>query len=251
MYLNNISNERAAETSDFLIKDSAKNSPHNIWLTAQRREIFSNINPFLEKVALSAGDYIHQPDDAVDYIYFPQTAVISEFQILKDGRAVGLSLHGNESILGLLSIFNSCPADMWTQVLLSGSAYKIKAEIFKTQVLQYQTLQKLMFEYVNSYTKQLMQRVVCNSYHTLEERFCSFLLMLQHYRKNCNLSITQEQIAYFLGTHRPSVTQIAQTLRTKKVINYVRRNLMILDRAGLNSLACDCNAENQILAEND
>lgn len=243
MYLNVVPNERAQEISNPLINSAYNTSPHNIWLAAQCREVFLNIAPFLEEVSFSAGDYIHQPDDAVDYIYFPETAVISEFQILKDGRAVGVCLHGNESILGLSSVFDAQPAENWTQVLLSGSASKIKAETFKSRLLQHQALQMSMFEYINDHIKQLTQRVVCNSYHTLEERFCAFLLMLQDCRKNCNLSITQEQIAYFLGTHRPSVTQIAQSLRNRKIINYLRRNLMILDREKLEELACDCHAE--------
>jgi CRP-like cAMP-binding protein len=252
MYLNNISNERIPLDSTSPINSFPQCSPQNIWLSAQQREVISKIAPFLGKVAFSAGDYIHQPDDSTDYIYFPETAVISEFQILKDGRAVGTSLYGDESILGLLSIFDSHPADTWTQVLLSGSAYRIKAEIFKAKLMQHQSLQMLMFEYVNNHIKQLTQRVVCNSYHTLEERFCSFLLMMQERRKNCGLSITQEQIAYFLGTHRPSITQIAQNLRTRKIINYARRNLVINDREKLKEAACDCYVknENQTLPDN-
>ena len=220
--------------------EKTKSTTEYARLADQSNGLFEQITPFLEKVNFSAGEYIHQPDDSVDYIYFPETAVISEFEILSDGRAVGISLHGSKSILGVSSVFDLHPADNWTQVLLSGSAYKIKSEIFKTKLLQHQSLQLLMFEYVNNQIKQLTQRVVCNSYHNLEERFCAFLLMLHGYRKDSHLSITQEQIAYFLGTNRPSVTQVAQALRRRKIINYLRRNINILDCSKLKEFACDC-----------
>lgn len=240
MYLNTITNEQGQENLNFFTKIAPKTSPHNTWLNACRNANLPKFASILERVSLSAGDYIYQPEDQVDYIYFPETAVVSEFQILKDGRAVGTSLHGNESIIGLSAIFDAQPATNWTQVLLSGNAYRIKTEVFKTTILHHQKLQMLMFEYINNHVRQLSQKIVCNSYHSIEERLCVLLLTLQDLLKTGIFSITQEQIAYFLGTHRPSVTQIASALRTKKTINYVRRNLTILDRTKLKILACDC-----------
>lgn len=226
--------------SNQLGRANGKAVNQNVRLPDPSNDIFSTIAPFLEKVSYAAGDYIHQPNDQIDHIYFPETAVISEFEILKDGRAVGLSLHGNESVLGLSSVFGSNSADNWTQVLLSGSVYKIKSETFKKILLRHQTLQLSVLEYLDTHTKQLAQKIVCNSYHTIEERLCTLLLTLQDCRKNRALLITQEQIAYFLGAHRPTVTQAALTLRAKKVISYIRKNLTIINRPGLEDLACDC-----------
>jgi len=41
------------------------------------RELFSKLQPSLRSVYLSADQYLYMQDDRLDYIYFPETAVIS------------------------------------------------------------------------------------------------------------------------------------------------------------------------------
>lgn len=215
----------------------------NYLLAAQSDEVLLKLLPFLERVSFSSRENIYQPDDNVDYVYFPETAVISEFQILKDGRTVEIAMTGREGGIGLLSLYGSHPASNWTQVSVAGSAFKLKSKFLKNEILQDQSFQKPLLKFINNYVIQISQRAVCNSYHTLEERFCSWLLMIHDRRGNNKLSLTQEQIARFLGSHRPSITHIAQSLRTKKIIEYVRGQLLILNRQELENIACDCHLD--------
>ena len=55
--------------------------------------------------------------------------------------------------------------------------------------------------------------------------------------------LTQEQIARVLGVYRPSVTCIAQSLRDAGLIDYVRGNIIILDREALRERGCGCYSE--------
>src|SRR5436189_6375307 len=64
----------------------------NRLLAAQEEEVLDELLPFMETVSLSGGDYIYQPDDPVEFLYFPETAVISEFQILEDGRTIEFAM---------------------------------------------------------------------------------------------------------------------------------------------------------------
>jgi Mn-dependent DtxR family transcriptional regulator len=54
------------------------------------------------------------------------------------------------------------------------------------------------------------------------------------------LSATQEQISLHLGVNRPSLTLIAQSLRSKGLIEYRRGKVEILNRAALEKAACEC-----------
>jgi len=212
-------------------------------LASQSEEIFAELHPYLESISFAGGDYVYQPGDAVDFIYFPETAIASEFQILEDGRMIEIAMTGNEGVLGLMPVFNSHTAVNWTQISVSGTAAKLNRTIFEKKLFRHPAFQTKMFEYIGEYITQISQRSVCNCYHHIEQRFCSWLLMLQERKRSNKLQLTQEQIARSLGVHRPSLTHIAQHLREKKVINYARGKIYILDQAELRRFACPCSSE--------
>lgn len=74
--------------------------------------------PLMEKVQLEKDQYVYQPDDLINYIYFPIDAVITEYQILHSGKTIELSLIGWEGIVGGRSVFNSEVSHNWFQVLI-------------------------------------------------------------------------------------------------------------------------------------
>ena len=224
-------------------KAPAKRFSGNHLLAALPEAAFDALYPHLESVCLSGSDYIYQPGDHVDFVYFPETAVISEFQILEDGRTVEIAMTGNEGVLGLLPLFNAGTAINWTQVSVNGTAAKINSRIFEQKIAQHPEFQKMLFEYITDYVRQISQRSVCNSYHVIEQRFCSWLLMIQDRKQSNKIPLTQEQIARSLGVHRPSLTHIAQNLRAKKIIDYVRGKIYILNRTELENSACACFSE--------
>jgi CRP-like cAMP-binding protein len=220
-----------------------KRFTNNQLLAAQTKEVYEELLPDLESVSLAGGEYLYQPGDRVDFIYFPETSIISEFSILEDGRTVEIAMTGNEGLLGLLPLYNSGNAINWTQVSVGGTAAKINSRILDKKISRHPVFQRLLFEYITKYVRQISQRSVCNSYHVIEQRFCSWLLMIQDRKKSNKIPLTQEQIARSLGVHRPSLTHIAQNLRAKKIIDYVRGKIYILNRAELENSACACFSE--------
>lgn len=215
----------------------------NHLLSAGFDQIFMNLSAFMENVTFKGNEYLYNPGDDIKYVYFPETAVISEFQILEDGRTVEIAMTGKEGILGFMPLLKCYSTNNWTQVFVSGRAYRLSAQIFESEIVKNPKLQTVVFDYIGEYIRQVSQRSVCNSYHTIEQRFCSWLLMIQS-RKNSNrLPLTQEQIARSLGVHRPSVTHIAQNLRERKIIDYVRGKIIISDCEKLEETACDCYLE--------
>jgi CRP-like cAMP-binding protein len=195
---------------------------------------------YMEQVYLDQNESIYQPDDAIRYLYFPQTSVFSEFQILEDGKTIEVAMTGSEGIVGFSTVFNPFRSPHWAQASIAGNALRIDAEVFRQEFAGCDLLQKGLFEFVNSYIGQISQRVICSTHHLVEERLCCWLLMLHDRCGTDKLQMTQEQIARFLGVHRPSVTLITQSLREKEVIDYKRGKIFILDRAKLENMACFC-----------
>ncbi len=215
----------------------------NHLLAAQSRDVFTRLLPYLERVSFSENKSIYQPGDLVDYVYFPESAIMSEFHILEDGGTLEIAMTGREGVVGALSVFNNNPATNWTQVLVAGNALKIKSRILREEISRAgSSLQSKLFDCINVYIGQISQRAVCNIRHSLEQRFGSWLLMLARH-KSGKLPLTQEQIARSLGVHRPSITHIAQSLRECGAIEYRRGSIFISSREKLEAYACGCYSE--------
>jgi CRP-like cAMP-binding protein len=224
----------------FLESFAVKKTSFNQLLRSLNSVDFARLHPYLEPVSLSSGESLYQPQDRIRYIYFPESAVISDLQMLEDGRTVEVSMTGKEGVVGLSSVFSSQTAANWTEVVVPGNALKLNAQILKQEFGSNISLQASLLGYVNSYIEQISQKVICNNYHQLKERFCSWLLMLQNRNGGNRFLLTHEQIARFLGVHRPGISHITLKLREKGIIDYRRGQIIILKHRELENLTCSC-----------
>ncbi len=209
-------------------------------LAALPADELAGLLPFAETVDFSAEENIYQPDDTVRYVYFPETAVFSQLQILEDGNTVEVAMVGSEGVVGLQAIIGLPTANCWTETRVAGKALKISTEVVRREFNGSGLLHAEILGYVNAYIEQIFQKAVCNLHHQLKERFCSWLLMLQDRKKSDEFSLTQEQIARLIGVNRPSFSCIAIELRQRKIISYSRGQIVILDRRALERAACSC-----------
>lgn len=220
---------------------SSENFSKNKILSALPAEVFAKLLPHLQTISIASGENVYHSGDNGYYVYFPETAVFSQLNVLEDGRTVETAMIGSEGFLGISTVL-SCENNsaLWTQAIIGGNALRINASIFKQEFQTCGFLHTSFLEYLNFYIKQITQKAVCNNHHLIEERFSTWLLMLDDRCGNDRLVLTHEQIAHFLGVHRPSVTCIAQDLRQNGIIDYCRGRINILDRQKLEMSACEC-----------
>ncbi len=199
--------------------------------------------PELRAVRLGKEQYIYQQGEDIDHVYFPETAVVSEFMILEDGRMVEVAMTGREGSIGLNVLCSATTSASCVQVSQAGVASRIEISAFRRLMRVYPEVAQYFLPHLETYIRFLSQRAICNMYHSVEERLCTWLLMLQDRSQRTMLKLTHEQIARTLGVYRPSVTCIALDLRKQDVIDYSRGGITIEDRVGLQRLACDCYTE--------
>lgn len=216
----------------------------NLILRVIPREMFEALRPYLRRVNTRKEQFLYQQDDELDTVYFPETAVISELHILEDGRMVEIAITGREGVLGISALYHArSRVANCVQVTQAGSVLKIETAMLKKVCKMYPRLLSLLHSSFERYIRQISQKAVCNMYHSVEERFCTWLLMVRNRSGNTQLRLTHEQIARILGVYRPSVTCIALDMRKKNLIDYSRGRLSIADCGEMESHACNCYAE--------
>ncbi len=218
---------------------TVENAVANRLLAALPSGDFERLLPLMQLVFIKTGEVVYQPEGNCDYIYFPETAVFSQMSILENGKTIETAMIGSEGMLGISSVLDFHPTNFWTQALAGGSAFKMSRQIFRQETMLGGRLQTVFLKYVNAYIKQLSQRAVCNNHHCIENRFSTWLLMLADRSNRVKLALTQEQIATALGVQRPSVTGIAQNLRNRGIIEYLRGHIVV-NRRKLKAAACEC-----------
>jgi CRP-like cAMP-binding protein len=217
---------------------------NNLVLKSLPAEAYALLEPFMKTVSLAKEQFLYQEDGRLEYLYFPITAVVSEFKILEDGRMVEIAVTGREGAIGLSSMFSpSHLAPNCTQVTQAGTAKRIDAVNFERILRSNPALRESLIMFVDPYIRQISQKAICNMYHSVKERLCTWLLMVQDRCGRSTLNLTHEQIARTLGVYRPSITCIAQELRDKGLIDYSRGGISICDREQVEEAACTCYME--------
>lgn len=206
-------------------------------------ELFKKIQPNLRSVYLSEEQFLYMQDDKLDYVYFPETAVVSEFRTLDDGRMVEVTLTGHEGAVGLMALFCKSRVANCTQISQAGSAVRIESSVLEKMLRLHPEMMALLSQEFDHYIRQISQRSICNMYHSVKERFCTWLLLVQDRCGKKTLKLTHEQIARILGVYRPSITCIALEMRKKGLITYSRGGLSISDRDKVEQSACGCYSE--------
>jgi len=218
--------------------------PSNLILKALPADTYDLLEPYMKTVMLTKEQFIYQEDGRLDFLYFPVTAVVSEFKILEDGRMVEIAVTGREGAIGLSSMFSgSHLAPNCTQITQAGTAMRIDIVNFERVLHSNDKLREGLSHYMELYIRQISQKAICNMYHSVKERLCTWLLMVQDRCGRSNLCLTHEQIARTLGVYRPSITCIAQELREMKLIDYSRGGISICNRHDVEEVACTCYAE--------
>ena len=201
---------------------------------------FVHLLQFLEPISLSAGQNLFKPGESMQYVYFPESAVISHMHFLENGSSVATTVIGNDGIVGFTSVFDSAPIWCWVEVTIAGNAVRVKPEILRTEFGRGGTLQRLMLAHMRDQLAQMSQPAVCQGHHIRRDRLCTWLLMVQDRLSDQALPLTHERMAQHLGARRAGVSGACNALRDLGIIKYRRGQLRIVNRDLLERLACEC-----------
>ena len=201
---------------------------------------YQRLLPHLEQVNLSSGDVVHQPNETVTEVYFPQSAIFSLVVVMSDRTTSEISLVGNEGVVSLPVILGSDFLNTSSVVQVSGTALKLSADIVRQEFQRGEELQWSVLLYTRTYLAHISQIAACSSLHNIEQRLARCLLLANNCIQQDTLPLTQKSLSLMLGVRRASVTETAISLQKRKIIQYSRGKIKIINRSALEAIACEC-----------
>lgn len=214
--------------------------PTNQLLAALPKDEYQRLLPKLEPFPLVFGEVIYEPGDLIRDVYFPTSGIISLLAAVEDRATLEVGIVGREGIVGLPVFMGVKTSGNRAVVQGAGAAMKMKANDFRNECENGGSFPRLLRRYTHSRLTQIAQSAACNRFHPIDARLARWLLMTRDRMGTDEFRLTQEFLSNMLGVRREGVNKAAGALQQKDLISYTRGNLLILDRAGLNAIACHC-----------
>lgn len=214
--------------------------PINQLLSSLSPKEYQVLEPHLEEVSLPLGKVLYELSEPIEFVYFPNHAMVSLVSIMENGATTEVGMIGNDGMVGIPVFLGGNSTTNRAVVQIAGSAMRMDANILKTNFRRGGELQQILLLYTQAFLTQVSQTATCNRLHSLEERLARWLLLAHDCALKDELLLTQEYIANMLGTRRASVTVAAGLLQQSGLIQYSRGKIKILNRSGLQTSACEC-----------
>jgi CRP-like cAMP-binding protein len=203
---------------------------------------YALLAPNLATVELERGRLLYDPGDRIESVFFPHDGVISLMTLMDNGAAIEGATIGREGALGLQAAVTPRRSLARAIVQTPVKASRISAAALHEAWAKSARLRELIERHTEALFGHTLQSVGCNALHSVEARFCRWLLTCHDRISTDTIALTQEFLADMLGVQRTTVTAVARSLQEKGVIRYRRGVVDIIDRSGLEALTCECYA---------
>jgi len=214
----------------------------NSVLAALPRPVYDSLKSGLETVKLKFGEILYEPGEVIRNVYFPSDSLVSLLTLVDQRSALEVGMVGREGMVGMALTLGSPISPVRALVQGAGTALRMKATRFQEEFKRSPLLQRGLYTYLNALMAQITQTAACNRFHQVEGRLARWLLMTSDRVRSDKFELTQEFLSHMLGVRRVGVTAAASALQQRKLIEYQRGHITILDHAGLEAASCPCYA---------
>jgi CRP-like cAMP-binding protein len=216
---------------------------------ALRNSLIEKLSPDDRAALISAsslydfkvGHVFLEAGDAVEYVYFVTSGIISAVAAMEDGRTVEVFMVGREGVTHP-SATGTDSIHTYSRHAAQADGQSRRIEVAKLRDLSNARpgLRTIVAEYASGLQAELEQSGACNALHRAEQRFAKWLLRCHDRIDGDTLNLTQEYLGSMLGSQRTTVNEAAQTLQKAGAIVYSRGKITIVDRTALERIACEC-----------
>src|SRR5262249_49726744 len=151
-------------------------STGNLMLDVLPQEEFKYVQESLQLVQLAAGQTLSTQGEAVDYVYFPTTALVSCRAAGSQGEVIEIYAEGHEGVVEPASILTSIAA-VNAEVQIAGDAYRIRIDEICTLIRKTTELPRVLLRFAYSLAVRMVQATKCAMFHTVRQRLVLWLLL--------------------------------------------------------------------------
>ncbi len=226
---------KARRGRNSLLLESAR---ENRILQALPRDELAAMESDLTLVECRAGQVLDSTPGE-DRAYFPTSALLSPIAFLPDGHSIATRLVGPEGVAGL---YAPAGREMGLNLITvcGGEAIELRREAFWRHVGQSAKLSRAVAGEMSRAVTAFVLLVACGHFHSLEQRGSRLLLNVFDHLGGGPIRISQQVMADVLGVRRGSVTSMMNILRTRRIVESRRNEVVVVDRPALEQLSCDC-----------
>ncbi|WP_424375738.1 Crp/Fnr family transcriptional regulator [Limnohabitans sp.] len=182
---------------------------------------------------------IFRPYEAIQFVYFPVTAIIAMEIDISDGTSAEIVLIGKEGMVGS-GVMGGNQNFSRARVKFAGLAYKLPLTVFQSELSQDRSFLKIWMAVTRQMILQIAMPTVCSSRHSNEQQVIRWLMNTLDKTQGEVLQVTHQEIADSLGIRRESVTLTAGKLSQEGLLEISRGQLRVLNRPELEARACEC-----------
>jgi CRP-like cAMP-binding protein len=201
---------------------------------------YNSLRPHLEYLRLPNHLVLHEAGGRLEFAFFPNRGLISLVVVMKDGKTAEAGVVGNEGFTGTPAVVGLSRGPLQAVVQVTGDGFRVKVGALQNTLESTPQLRLMLNRYIAIRGMQIAQTAACNRLHGIEQRLTRWLLMTQDRVGSGALPITHDFLATMLGTDRPTVSLAAAVLQKKKLIEYTRGAVKIVNRNKLEASACEC-----------
>jgi CRP-like cAMP-binding protein len=219
---------------------NSKRTIQNRLLAALAPEDFARLADDLQPVTLPKRQILFDVGSPLDYVYFIEDGLASVLTMMEDGASSEVGMVGAEGMIGVSALLGGTVSAQHIVVQLSGSALRIPAAACKAVFDENPRVRQVFLRFIEDLLNLSSQTAACNRLHQVEQRCARWLLMSSDRTRSPVLRLTQEFLAAMLGVRRSGVSEAASELQRSGLIRYRRGEITIVDRLGLEEIACEC-----------
>ena len=212
----------------------------NAILLSIPEEEFDMVRPHLQFAPLPQRVSLQEANQKLDDVYFLNRGMVSLVFTTQKGESVEVGVVGNEGFTPIPVAAGLRRSPHRAVMQIGGDGFKVDVSELQTVLESSPALRSMLNRYAAVHGLQVAQTAGCNRLHDIEQRLSRWLLLAQDRVDSGLLRITHDFLAMMLGTDRPSVSLAAGGLQKKRIIEYTRGSVRILNRKKLESSACEC-----------
>ncbi|MBV9078848.1 MAG: Crp/Fnr family transcriptional regulator [Methylobacteriaceae bacterium] len=215
----------------------------NALLSALPGPSLAALEPHLTLTTLERGRIVQESGEPVREALFPQRGTISLLGLTRDGRAAEAAIVGPDGFVGFWAVLGSESTSLTRALVqMPGAASRISVDALNAAAEADPALRDILLRFTKVLLKQALQTIACNALHPIAAR-CARWLLVAHDRQGRDrdqIDITQASLALMTGVSRQTLSTATRAFQDRRLFRIERGRVVVLDRAGLEAVACEC-----------